>query len=192
MWFNVMKPRETPLGFLPVVGEDWPVDDWKYADVHHVYSRTSDLVRRIIDTTPLTGGYKRILIDVKVQDLTPSIWSCVPGWHLDGAFPELGKVMDQHHLCVLNGPQTEFIAGPIKLETTGRLLDNMLDLIKMIPEDVPVTAVREGFITSFTSRDFHRGVKAVAPTRRLLVRLTETNTINAHNKPKAPSQGARK
>ena len=53
-----------------------------------------------------------------------------------------------------------------------------------------ITTAREGFITTFTSLDFHRGVYATKPTRRLLVRLTETNIILPRNKPQAPSQGA--
>ena len=192
MWFNHTKPGEKSLGLLPPIGEDWPIDDWKYADVEHVYSRTTDLVRHIIDTAPLAGGFKRTLIDVKVQDLVPDVFSCIPGWHIDGAFPTEGVRPDHHHLCVLNGPQTEFIGEPVKLETSSDdLKEWMPKLIQMIPQSVRVVAAREGFITTFTSHDFHRGVKAAAPTRRLLVRLTETNTILARNKPKAPSVGAR-
>lgn len=190
MWFNHIKPVVTTLTGLPEQITDWPADDWKYADLEFVYPRTNDLVRSIIDQTPLVGGFRRTLIDVKVQDLTPDIYSCIPGWHLDGAFPELGRQMDHHHLCVLNGPQTEFIAEPIELSVAYPV--SMPDLLKQIPQSVKVTAVKEGTITTFTSADFHRGVKAVTPTRRLLVRLTETNTVLARNKPKAPSQGARK
>jgi len=189
MTFNGLKPLVTPLD-LPPIGEDWPVDDWKYADVEFVYPRTTDLVRRIISAAPVSRAFKRILIDVKVQNLTPEVTSCLPGWHLDGAFPEPGVYPDRHHLIVLNGPLTEFIDEPLDLYIDDPL--NMPSLIRQIPSDVKVTTCAPNAITTFTSYDFHRGVVAKKPTRRLLVRLTETNTVLAHNKPKKPSVGARK
>lgn len=177
-WYNAEPRGETPLGTVDT--RDFPPEDFKYADVDFVYPRTNGLVKHIIETAPLTGRFKRVLIDVKVQDLHPEICSCLPGWHLDGSMREI----EVHHLCVLNGPQTEFIDEPLHLP--GTYPDN----VKMIPQDVKITTAREGFITTFTSLDFHRGVYATKPTRRLLVRLTETNVILPRNKPQPPSQGA--
>lgn len=179
-WYNVERRGETPLPNQPVDVRDIPPHDYKYADVDYVYLRTNGLVKTIIETAPITGRFKRVLIDVKVQDLHPEICSCLPGWHLDGSMREI----EVHHLCVLNGPQTEFIDEPLHLP--GVYPDN----VKMIPADVKITKAREGFITTFTSLDFHRGVYATKPTRRLLVRLTETNVILPRNEPQPPSQGA--
>lgn len=174
-WYNSVPRGETPLGTVDV--RDLPPEDYKYADVDYVYPRTNGLVKHIIETAPLTTGglYKRVLIDIKVQDLHPEICSCLPGWHLDGSMQEI----ERHHLCVLNGPQTEFINESL-----------FLDRHHLIPEDVEITTAREGFITTFTTLDFHRGVYATKPTRRILVRLTETNFIQPRNKPQPPSQGA--
>lgn len=174
-WYNAERRGETPLPIQPVDVRDFPPEDFKYADVDFVYPRTNGLVKTIIETAPLTNRFKRVLIDIKVQDLHPEICSCLPGWHLDGSMQEI----EVHHLCVLNGPQTEFINEPL-----------FLDQHHNIPDDVAVAPAREGFITTFTSLDFHRGVFATKPTRRLLVRLTETNIIQPRNKPHPPSQGA--
>ena len=177
-WYNAEPRGETPLGF----NEAWdlPPEDFKYADLEFVYPRTNSLVRQIVDRTPLTHKFKRVLIDIKVQDLHPELCSCVPGWHLDGSMQE----NEVHHLCVLNGPQTEFIDEPLHLP------GQYPGILNMIPQSARVTSTREGFITTFTSRDFHRGVYATRPTRRLLVRLTESNIILPRNKPQSPSQGA--
>jgi hypothetical protein len=189
MIFNSQKPVVTKLGELPAIGDDWPMDDWKYADIHFVYPRTTDLVRRVIDAAPITGKFKRVLIDVKVQDLTPDIYSCIPGWHIDGAFPEAGVEPDRHHLFVTNGPLTEFIDEPMHCQVEWPV--DMRDVLRQIPANVKVATCAPDAINTFTSYDFHRGVIASTPTRRLLVRLTETNTVLARNKPKAPSHGAR-
>lgn len=187
--FNGRKPSATSLGFTPEVG-DWPADDWKYADVEFVYPRTNDLVRKVIRAAPVSHRFKRVLIDVKVQDLTPEIYSCTPGWHLDGAFPQEGVEPDRHHLFIMNGPLTEFIDEPVVCDVNCPV--DMKVILQQIPADVKVATCVPNAITTFTSYDFHRGVKAAAPTRRLLVRLTETNTVQALNRPKAPSQGARR
>ena len=179
-WYNAERRGETPLPNQPVDVRDFPPEDFKYADVDFVYPRTNGLVKTIIETAPITGRFKRVLIDVKVQDLHPEICSCLPGWHLDGSMQEV----EVHHLCVLNGPQTEFIDEPLHLP------GKYPDIVKMIPQDVKITQAKEWFITTFTSLDFHRGVFATKPTRRLLVRLTETNIIQPRNKPQPPSQGA--
>lgn len=186
--FNGTKLLTTNLGFVAEIGE-WPKDDWKYADVSHVYPRTSDLVRKIIDAAPIRGHFKRVLVDVKVQDLSPEICSCIPGWHIDGAFPSPDEEPDTHHLFVMNGPLTEFIADPVTCDVACPI--NMQDILRQIPSDVSITTCAANAITTFTSYDFHRGVVAKSPTRRLLVRITETNTVIAHNRPKSPSQGSR-
>lgn len=189
MLFNAVKPTITRLSGVPEINE-WPKEDWKYADVKHVHDRTTDLVRRVIAAAPLTYRFKRILIDVKVQNLTPEICSCIPGWHIDGAFPSENKPDDIHHLFVANGPLTEFINEPVMLNVDRTLLPDMQHVLRQIPQDVKITTCAANAITTFTSRDFHRGVHAKTPTRRLLVRLTETNTILPRNKPQPPSQGA--
>jgi len=179
-WYNSESRGETPLEFINTSLADFPTEDFKYADADFVYPRTSWMVRYIIDTAPLTNRFKRVLVDVKVQDLRPEICSCLPGWHLDGSMKEL----EVHHLYVFNGPQTEFIDEPLHLP------GKYPDIVPMIPQSARIKPTREGFITTFTSRDFHRGVYATKPTLRLLVRLTETNVIQPRNKAQAPSQGA--
>jgi hypothetical protein len=190
MVFNAHQLFCTAVADLPDVGDDWPVDDWKYADVGFVYNRTTDLIRKIIDAAPVSTLFKRVLIDVKVQDLVPNVCSCLPGWHIDGAFPLEGTEPDRHHLFVMNGPLTEFIAHPVMIDVKRPV--DMTAIVSQIRPDVDVTTCAPNAITSFTSLDFHRGVKAARPTRRLLVRLTETNTVLAHNKPKRPHVGGRK
>lgn len=176
--FNGRRPRVTPLGLSPAEIL-WPYEDWKYASVDHVYPRTSPTVQKIIDATPITGTKRHTLIDVKVQDLHPNLCSCLPGWHFDG----VPLSDDLHHLCVVGGPCTEFLADPIVLR---------MDEDMKLPEipDLPVIKISEGDIHTFTSFDLHRGVYATEPCRRLLVRITESDRIRPRNQPKAPSQGA--
>lgn len=78
-------------------------------------------------------------------------------------------------------------------ETIGMEYDDIRDLFFMsnLPEGLNMDETTTPAEAAATIRHFHRGVKALKPTRRLLVRITETNTILPQNRPKAPSQGAR-
>lgn len=171
-WYNAEPRIQTHVPELLAASiDDFPPHSYKYADVDVVYRYTSELVRRIIDSTPITGRYARILVDVKVQNLHSRICSCIPGWHLDGSRQQ----KEIHHLCVLHGPQTEFVDEPLYLSTAYP------QNVKSIPQDIAVRPLTEGTITTYSSLDFHRGVYASAPTRRLLVRLTETDHIKPCN-----------
>ena len=166
--------NERPLSCTSIGSYElqFPQHNYKYADVEWVYARSNNLVRQIIDAAPISKRYKRVLVDVKVQQLVPDRCSCIPGWHLDGSQREL----ELFHICVLNGPRTQFIAHPILLSSDYETA------LSQIPSTVKVTEAGESAITSYTSNHFHRGVYTEQPTVRLLVRLCETNTILPRNK----------
>lgn len=165
---------------------EYPTVNWKYASAKWVLSHaesTNDTLRNIIMQCPIIGNHKRILIDVKVQDLVPSKTSCIPGWHLDGPENPLHDSKPEiHHLYIHEeGGETEFIRDEFKLEVNGVM--SQRDIVKMIPDDVRTTKATAGHFTTFTRFDFHRGINVKKPMRRLLVRLTETDVILPRNKP---------
>lgn len=175
------------LRFTPVVIEDYsmPTVNWKYASLEYVMKHTSTngTLRQIVEQCPLNHQHKRVLIDVKVQHLTPDVTSCIPGWHLDGPGNPLHSSRPElHHLYIHEeGGETEFIADPFELEIDERMHHN--DIVKMIPTNVRVTTTKAKNFATFTRYDFHRGINVLKPLKRLLVRLTETDVILPNNKP---------
>lgn len=156
--------------------------DWKYCDIDWLWPKLNPFTQHIISKAPLKKSKKRILVDVKFQTLSPSITSCIPGWHLDGAESDI------HHLflCGSEGG-TEFIGEKVKIpDSVDKNSYN-----KYISDDVKVwTAPMNRFVT-FSGMDFHRGVATQKETERILIRLTETDTIKPHNKSFKPWSGAR-
>lgn len=164
---------------------EYPKVNWKYASLQHVLKQesTNDTIKQIVEQCPLYNQHKRILIDIKVQHLVPELTSCIPGWHLDGPGNPLHPSKPElHHLYIHEeGGETEFIGEPFDLEISNEMSHS--DIVKLIPEGLKVIKVKAGSFTTFTRFDFHRGINVKKPLKRLLVRLTETDTIQPNNKP---------
>lgn len=175
------------LKFTPVSVTDfeYPTVNYKYALLKHVLSlpTTNDTVRQIVAQCPLRNDHKRVLIDIKVQHLTPSKTSCIPGWHLDGPGNPLHPSKPEiHHLYIhQEGGETEFIGKPFELHIDETMKHKTV--VDMIPKKVPVTKTKPKHFATFTRFDFHRGINVKHPMIRLLIRLTETDTIIPNNKP---------
>jgi hypothetical protein len=164
---------------------EYPTVNWKYASLEHVleHPSTNQTLRDIIFQCPVMNQHKRVLIDVKVQNLFPSKTSCIPGWHLDGPENPLHPSRPElHHLYIHEkGGETEFIADSFELAIDSNMKQR--EIVKLIPENVSVTKSVAGCFATFTRFDFHRGINVKKPMKRLLVRLTETDLILPRNKP---------
>jgi hypothetical protein len=165
---------------------EYPTVNWKYASAKWILSHaesTNNTLKDIILQCPIVGNHKRILIDVKVQDLVPEKTSCIPGWHLDGPENPLHDSKPEiHHLYIHEeGGETEFISDEIELKIDNGM--SQKEIVDMIPKNASITKSVAGCFTTFTRFDFHRGINVEKPMRRLLVRLTETDVIIPRNKP---------
>ena len=186
--FNTEAPAYAGVTIPPRI--EFAKHDWKYADIDFVFPGLPQSLQKIVQQVPLKGGYKRTLIDIKVQDLVPDITSCIPGWHLDGPENPLHDgTPETHHLFIHGGGPTEFIAQALMLRVTPEMTQR--DLVSQIPKDVAVEPIPENGFNTFTRYDFHRGVNVKKPIQRLLIRVTETDIIRANNKPTRPAIGAR-
>jgi len=162
-----------------------PLVNWKYASLKYVMGQdtTCDTIREIVSQCPLQHKHKRVLIDVKVQRLTPSVTSCLPGWHLDGPGNPLHLSKSElHHLYIHDeGGETEFIDEEFELDVRPDM--SQKEIVDLIPNTVKITTTKAKNFVTFTRFDFHRGINVKTPLTRLLVRLTETDLIVPSNKP---------
>jgi hypothetical protein len=159
-----------------------PEANYKYAHFDYVCHNTNDFVRSILDQAPIQGKHKHVLVDVKVQHLTPEKHSCIPGWHLDGPENPLhNSLPDVHHLFVIGGGSTEFIDEPVTLYVEKE--HKQKEIVAKIPDTVKVREIEQECFNTFTRFDFHRGILAKKSLTRLLIRVSETDVIRPSFQP---------
>jgi len=188
--FNAEPPIETPVRLT----DDWSVPNvgWSSAPIEHVYDQTSPFVRNIIDQVPLMGEHKRVLFTLKLQRLSVGSFSDVRAWHCDGwgrrRSPDIQTRPEYNHLFILGGAAVEFMADPISLRwMRGYSIDRLWRQLDD-HRDLPTHAVRLGVFNTYDCFDFKRGVKATESLTRLLIRVTETDTISANSDPVEPDR----
>ena len=188
--FNETAPQRKEIRLFGEATE-LPPTDWKYAPIELVDKTLPRFFQTVLDQTPIRGNHKRILVDVKVQNLVPDRESCLPGWHLDGPGCPLHESRPEvHHLFISGGAPTEFIAQKLVMSVPDATT-HQKDLLPQIPEDVAVEPIGLNAFYSFTRFDWHRGVFADKPLTRVLIRVTETDVIQPVRYPVKPGVGAR-
>lgn len=187
--FNQDAPKRTHVSFQG----DFvlPEYDWKYAPFDLAYRSLPPFFQYVVSQAPIEHKHKRVLIDVKVQHLTPDRESCLPGWHLDGPPNPLHPALpEKHHLLIMGGAPTEFVAQKLILSVPDEKT-HQKELLPQIPEDVSVEPIGLDAFYTFTRFDWHRGVFAEQPLTRILIRVTETDVIQPVRHPVKPGVGSR-
>lgn len=188
--FNKDAPKRTNVSFQG----DFvlPEYDWKYAPFDLAYRSLPPFFQYVVSQAPLEHKHKRVLLDVKVQHLTPDRESCIPGWHLDGPPNPLHPSRpEKHHLFIMGGAPTEFVGQSLVLWLPDKEDTHQKDLVSQIPEEVAVEAIGLDAFYTFDRFDWHRGVIADHPLTRVLIRVTETDIIQPVRHPVKPGVGAR-
>ena len=123
----------------------------KYASEQAVLRAASPTLRDILESAPVASGAGRT-VDVKVQELSPGQYTCIPGWHSDTK----GDPNAIHHLYVVGENRTEF------LEPDGS--------VNVIPNATWKTY----------GSDLHRGPRVKIGETRLLIRVTESDMVKGN------------
>lgn len=166
---------------------DFPLVGFKYACLEFARPYLTDYAREMIDHVPLSGGYRYVLLDLKVHDLLPGQYPCLPGWHCDGFVdPRQEGREERHHLFVTGqGALTEFLDREVELElplkVRGKALLQLFrkQLNRKDWEPAPIPSCQW---VRFGRRDFHRGPKAKKAERRLLMRITESDVLRPNKR----------
>ena len=166
--------------------DDFPALCFKNASREYVLRNTTKYVRDIIGAIPLRRKHRFISVDVKVHDIEPGRYPCIPGWHTDTVIDPRSNGRPEVHTLFVTGfaSLTEFIGEQVclTLPTTGNVLlehfraeiDAISPQIRKIPSCQLVTYGRY---------DFHRGSLGLSFEKRLLIRVSETDIIKPQNKP---------
>ena len=172
MIFNNKKPSITPIYNIDFQKLKY-LNKYRLTPINKVYSENSNLVKKLLDSAPLTNRYKKILVDIKVQKLDINTYSCIKGWHLDGRLnTDHNGDKNTYHILIYGGAATEFIGCPISLDNN---ITNQKELVKYIPKDIEVYTLPQYVWNTYGERDWHRGVNSNTPVTRTFIRICETN-----------------
>ncbi|MDF1665219.1 MAG: hypothetical protein P1V97_25880 [Planctomycetota bacterium] len=166
---------------------DFPSYGFKYACLDFARPYLTEYVREMIDKAPISGGFRHVLLDVKVHDLRPGQYPCLPGWHCDGFIdPRQESRGERHHLFVSGqGALTEFLDRKVELTVPpglrGKaLLHSFRKQLRSLNWDAH--SIPSCQWVQFGRRDFHRGPRAKRAERRLLIRITESDVLRPNKR----------
>jgi hypothetical protein len=86
--------------FAPPGSEDLAGQpSFKYLDFELAKSVSTKYVKEILNSVPLSGKHKYVVVDVKVVDLKKGQYPCNPGWHTDCTLDPYHKTLPEiHHI----------------------------------------------------------------------------------------------
>jgi hypothetical protein len=136
----------------------------------------------VLDAIPLTRQRRYLAVDIKVHDVEPRRYTCIPGWHCDTVINPYHQTLGEiHHIFVSGGAAlTEFIGEPVSLEILEGLSGpSLLQALQKQLKDLQfsVQKVPSCQIVTYGRWDFHRASLGLYPEKRLLIRVSETDVI---------------
>lgn len=174
------------------------------ASLHNAALFGGPLVRRLLESAPIVGDHKHILVDTKVSLLMPGWMPAIPGWHTDGvprqAAADNGLAPDPtysgdpslseqqrrddagyrpryHTIHVGNDCPTQFLTAPLTLDLDhGEDHGLYAEMTKLVDElGHVVTDPRPGQWASWDWWNIHAATEATERGWRLLIRITESD-----------------
>jgi len=179
---------------------DLPAESYKFASLKYVRNNVrNDYVQYVLDSIPIRGNHKSILVDIKTHHLKAGQIPALPHWHFDCVKNPLydscsanrdkmsrflSRSVEEVHHIFISSPycRTEFLAESFETDLDpldGPRFDDKIGDVK----GAKIEACR---IYSY-KRHLHRATPAEQDCTRLLVRVTESDIIKPHNRPFEPT-----
>ena len=125
----------------------------KYAAMRCVLAHASLPLQTLLKSCPSHCPIEHQSVDIKVQDLVPDEYTCIPGWHID----TINDSEAVHHIWVSGLNRTEFLRD---------------EGVWVVPNETWHTY----------RRDLHRGPRVKLAEKRILIRVTESHKVRANNR----------
>lgn len=167
--------EENKVSNIPL---DLDTFSYKFSSLDFVRKSCNKYINNVLDQVPIKGSRKRILVDIKVHYLKKGEIPALPNWHIDGT----GFLLDDdeteiNHLFISDDcSATEFLKDDVELELEN---NRMTDLDEYL-DGIETVKIAPNTIYSYL-RSPHRATPAVRDGKRMLIRVTETNTIQPRN-----------
>lgn len=144
-------------------------------------------VRALLETAPVVGDRKHIVVDTKTTMLMPGWLPAIPGWHTDGVpRPDKKPRLDlqegdgpRYHLVTvgLDNP-TEFVSESLSIDLENYdNADLYAELTRKIEALQPETVSYHERWVSWSWWNIHRATTATDRGWRLLIRVTESDDL---------------
>lgn len=199
-WFNSNPVEQGPhVGISDYLGQIEATPNLRRASLSNAVLFGGPLLRKLLESAPITGSHKNIFVDTKVSMLMPGWWPAIPGWHTDGVprgvegnplgsgNPSLPAQAERHldgyrpryhTLHVGNDCATEFIDDVLRLQivhdTDPEMYAEMTRLVNEL-ESVCTIRAEQGQWMSWDWWNIHQATQATSRGWRLLVRVTESD-----------------
>lgn len=177
-----------PLKFTPFNGSiDIPSEHpmFKYAGLEYAKSFCNEAIKEVINSCPLIGGFDYQLLDIKIHELSSGECPCIFGWHLDGTPDPIKGERSYYHLFLIGEEDTRtlFLKDKVELSIEGNSPQEIdSNYKKQLARKLDYFIAPEKTWITFTNEHFHSGPIAKSNSRRLLIRIAETNAIKPRNR----------
>ncbi|QSM04708.1 hypothetical protein PROPHIGD54-2_130 [Mycobacterium phage prophiGD54-2] len=202
-WFNRNPVVIGPRAYAEPPGLIEATPNLRRASLSNAALFGGPLLRQLLQSAPIVGDHKHILVDTKVSMLMPGWWPAIPGWHTDGVprysvtdktvtpanwgMPSLPLQNDRslegyypryHTLHVGNDCPTVFIDGlmhlPIEHDDDEQMYSEMTRRIDGCTTLRKLVA-QEAVWHSWDWWNIHQASQATERGWRLLIRITESD-----------------
>lgn len=178
---NIFQPGPRKSGFLRTglvfsdpVWKDLLDQPWlKYVGMKTALRVSIPYVQGILKSVPQTPG-RNVVVDVKPAWINKGEYPCNKGLHFDMVVSGSSATSQpERHWLVVFGPHclTQFVVGDF-------VWDKSMHLSTVAPPGTEMVRAPHGEFILYDREGFHQGPEALDSGPRLLIRVTESDTLS--------------
>lgn len=164
---------------LPLLGFT-KTTELKGVSMEYALANSNEVVRQVLSKMPLQNKHKYITVFVKPMQTKIGSPTCIPGWHIDAVSTPLKARTNHHEIhhiwCGYSNDTTEFIDTPLLIDITD---DDTLQTMKNKIEKYKynILKIPKNTIVTYSRLNLHRAAICKESSDRLLIRVSETDTL---------------
>ena len=176
--YNSQRPEKTTVDPSICLRSN-SLRNYRLAYIDEVYEREKGL-RELLDHAPILDNHNKVLIDVKVSNLSKGQYSAVnKQWHLDGKintkYPS--QLDNKYHIITWGGAPTKFIDEPKCVNLYGCHQSTVRKILDL--DTAPIYELEPFMYHTYGEYDWHKCGRATKDCTRAFIRIVESDYIKA-------------